>query len=180
MKARIIAASNKNIEKLVEEGKFREDLYYRLRVFTITMPPLRNRKEDIPLLVVHFLKKINNELHKSVKKIPIKVMDKLQAHSWPGNVRELENTLRQAVVLSNSDVLLSENILVAPTTNANPQDDCYEANLSLAEIEKRHILKVLESVNGDKVKATAILGISKPTLYSKIEKYHLTEIINFR
>ncbi len=180
MKARIIAASNKNIEKLVEEGKFREDLYYRLRVFTITMPPLRSRKEDIPLLVVHFLKKINKELHKNVKKIPIKVMDKLQEHSWPGNVRELENTLRQAVVLSNNDVLLSENILLAPNTGIETKSDCYEAELSLAEIEKRHILKVLENVNGDKVKATAILGISKPTLYSKIEKYHLTEIINFR
>jgi two-component system response regulator AtoC len=180
MKARIIAASNKNIEKLVEEGKFREDLYYRLRVFTINMPPLRERKEDISLLVVHFLKKINKELHKSVKKIPIKVMDKLQEHFWPGNVRELENTLRQAVVLSNSDVLLNENILLVPSSVTDLQEDCYEANLSLAEVEKRHILKVLESVNGDKAKAISILGISKPTLYSKIEKYNLTEITNFR
>ncbi len=180
MKARIIAASNKNLEKLVEEGKFREDLYYRLRVFTITMPPLRDRKEDIPLLVVHFLKKINKELHKNVKKIPIKVMEKLQDHFWPGNVRELENTLRQAVVLTNSDVLLSENILLAPDEVTSLQMDCYEADLSLAEVEKHHILKVLENVNGDKAKAAAILGISKPTLYSKIEKYNLTETIKFR
>ena len=180
MKARIIAASNKNLEKLVEEGKFREDLYYRLRVFTITMPPLRDRKEDIPLLVVHFLKKINKELHKNVKKIPIKVMEKLQEHFWPGNVRELENTLRQAVVLTNSDVLLSENILLAPDEVTSLQKDCYEADLSLAEVEKHHILKVLENVNGDKAKAAAILGISKPTLYSKIEKYNLTETIKFR
>ena len=179
MKARIIAASNKNLEKLVEEGNFREDLYYRLRVFTITMPPLRERKEDIPLLVVHFLKKINKELHKSVKKVPIKVMEKLQDHFWPGNVRELENTLKQAVVLSNSDVLLSENILLGPDTVISVKEDCYEGTLSLAEVEKRHILKVLENVKGDKNKASTILGISKPTLYSKIEKYNLTETINF-
>ncbi len=180
MKARIIAASNNNLEKLIEEGKFREDLYFRLRVFTITMPPLRKRKEDIPLLVVHLLKKINKELHKNVIKIPIKVMDKLLEHNWPGNVRELENTLRQAVVLSNNDVLLDENILLAPDKSINTKNDCCGQNLSLEEVEKRHIIKILENVNGDKNKAASILGISKPTLYSKIEKYNLIEIVNYK
>ncbi|MCP5063071.1 MAG: sigma-54-dependent Fis family transcriptional regulator [Ignavibacteriae bacterium] len=178
MKARIIAASNRNLENLVKEGKFREDLYYRLRVFTIDIPALKERKEDIPLLVVHFLKKINKEIHKNVKKIPIESMEKLQFHNWPGNIRELENTLMQAIVLSKSDVLVPDNILINPLNNE--VDDSFETNLSLFEVEKRHIRNVLDSVNGDKVKAIAILGISKPTLYSKLEKYNISQTTNFK
>jgi len=178
MKARIIAASNRNLEKLVEEGKFREDLYYRLRVFTIDVPPLMERKEDIPLLVVHFLKKINKEVHKSVKKIPIESMEKLQNHNWPGNIRELENTLMQAIVLSKSDVLIPENILIN-TLNRNIKGD-FDLTLSLFEVEKKHILNVLESVNGDKLKAIKILGISKPTLYAKLDKYNISQTTKFK
>lgn len=170
MKARILAASNRNLEQLVEEGKFREDLFYRLRVFTINLPTLRMRKEDIPLLVVHFLKKINKDLHKSVKKVPIEVMDLLYEHDWPGNVRELENALMQAVVLSNNDVLLKEHILL----HSSKKIDKEEELLSLHEVEKRHILKVLKMVDGDKAKAISILGISKPTLYNKLEKYDIS------
>lgn len=178
MKARIIAASNRNLEKLVKEGKFREDLYYRLRVFTIDIPPLKERKEDIPLLVVHFLKKINKEVHKNVKKIPIETMEKLQFHNWPGNIRELENTLMQAIVLSKSDVLIPDNILINPLNREI--DDSFAVNLSLFEVEKKHIINVLDSVNGDKGKAIAILGISKPTLYSKLEKYNISQTTNFQ
>ncbi len=171
MKARIIAASNRDLEKLVEEGKFREDLYYRLKVFTINLPPLRERKEDIPLLVVHFLKKINKELHKNVMKIPMEVMEMLQEYDWPGNVRELENILLQAVVLSSNDVLVKENILLRK--NNKQKNGTEKELLSLEEVEKRHIKYVLEQVKGDKQKAVQILGISKPTLYSKLEKYGL-------
>jgi len=170
MKARILAASNKNIEKLVQKGDFREDLYYRLKVFTISLPPLRNRKADIPVIVTHFLRKINKELHKNVQKVPIEVMEYLQEYNWPGNVRELENILYQAIVLSNNDVLLKENLIIKPQNYLSEEN---EIAVSLEEVERRHIIKVLEMVNGDKVQAIRILGISKPTLYSKLKKYKL-------
>ena len=112
MSARVVAATNRNLNELVKEGKFREDLYYRLKVFTIDVPPLRERKDDIPSLVIHFLRKINKDLHKNVKKIPYEVMEMLQNNEWVGNVRELENILLQAVVLSKGDVLENENVLL--------------------------------------------------------------------
>ncbi len=171
MNARIITATNRNLEEMVRSGKFREDLYYRLKVLSIHIPPLRERKEDIPDLVVHFLKKINNELHKKVRKIPFDVMEMLQNYEWIGNVRELENILLQAVVLSKGDVLERENILLQEKqgkeiiANKNHQ--------SLAEVEKEHIIEILESVNWNKKQAYTILGISKPTLNSKIRQYNI-------
>ncbi|MCF8241561.1 MAG: sigma-54 dependent transcriptional regulator [Melioribacteraceae bacterium] len=170
MKARIMAASNKNIEKLVEEGKFREDLFYRLKIVTIHLPPLRERKEDIPSLVNHFLNKINRELHKSVVKVPDQVMDMLVKHEWVGNVRELENTLMQAVVLSKGDVLQKEYILLHESDNKSYEFDSV-LNYTLHDVEKIHIKKILEKLNWDKPKAAKHLGISLPTLYSKIENY---------
>ncbi len=171
MHARIVAATNMNLSELVKQGKFREDLYYRLKVFTIEVPPLRERKNDIPALVIHLLKKINLELHKNVRKIPIEVMELLQNYEWVGNIRELENILYQAVVLSTDDVLQKENILLRKT---NPADSINpDGNLSLSEIEKLHIKNILKKVNFNKTKACEILKISKPTLDSKIRKYGL-------
>ncbi len=172
MKARIIAATNKNLAELVEQGKFREDLYYRLKVVSIDIPPLRDRTEDIPHLVKHFLQKINTELHKNVNKVPEDVMEMLKSYTWVGNVRELENTLTQAVVLSSDDVLLKENILLRKDKIANNKLPNLE-EMSLSEVEKMHIKLVLDSVDWDKNKAHKILDISLPTLYSKIEKYNL-------
>lgn len=172
MKARIMAATNKNLEKLVEAGKFREDLYYRLNIVTINLPPLRERREDIPLLVNHFLNKVNKELHKSVVKLPASVMDMLVNHEWIGNVRELENTLMQAVVLSKGDVLEKENILLHDTEKKSYEFDSV-LNYTLNDIEKMHIEKVLTKLKWDKPKAAKILGISLPTLYSKIENYDI-------
>lgn len=172
MKARIMAATNKNIEKLVDEGKFREDLFYRLKIVTINLPPLRERKEDIPSLVNHFLNKINRELHKSVVKVPDQVMDMLVNHEWVGNVRELENTLMQAVVLSKGDVLQKENILLRQTDKKSYEFDSV-LNYSLHDVEKLHINRVLEKLNWDKPKTAKHLGISLPTLYSKIENYKI-------
>jgi two-component system, NtrC family, response regulator AtoC len=176
MRARIIAATNKKLANLVEAGKFREDLYYRLKVVSIDIPPLRDRVEDIPPLVQHFLSKINTELHKSVNKVPDEVMEMLKSHEWVGNVRELENTLMQAVVLSSDDVLTKENILLRKSEPSNKESTSF-LNLSLADMEKMHIKAVLDSVNWDKQKAHNILGISVPTLYSKIEKYNLEKNI---
>jgi DNA-binding NtrC family response regulator len=177
MKARIVSASNKNLEELVKSGKFREDLYYRLKVFTIEIPPLRERKVDIPKLVVHFLKKINSELHKNVWKVPYEVMELLQSHEWVGNVRELENTLLQAVVLAKGDVLEKEYILLKRDEFVSIEEG-KKSNLSLATIEKSHILLVLEEVNWDKQAAAKILGIAKTTLYNKIETYGLGKKLN--
>ena len=172
MRARIIAATNKNLSELVNQGKFREDLYYRLRVVSIDIPPLRERIKDIPLLVKHFLSKINTELHKSVNKVPKDVMELLTNHNWIGNVRDLENTLMQAIVLSSDDVLTKENILLRQTEPAIITNYDY-LNLSIEEVEKLHIESVLKFLNWDKQKAHKILGISLPTLYSKIEKYSI-------
>jgi DNA-binding NtrC family response regulator len=174
LKARVVAASNRVLEHLVADGSFREDLYYRLKVFTIDVPPLRERRDDIPGLVVHFLKKINKELHKNVWKIPYDVMEFLQRHDWVGNVRELENTLLQAVVLAKGDVLEKEYILVKDARSQKNGDVDY-TTMSLAELEKRHIKLVLDAVNWDKLQASKILGIAKTTLYNKIENYGITE-----
>ena len=171
MQARIVAATNKDLSKLVSGGKFREDLYYRLKVFTIEVPSLRERKNDIPALVIHLLQKINKELHKDVRKIPIEVMEMLQNYEWIGNVRELENILYQAVVLSSDDVLKKENIPLRNTVSSEDVQENHE--ISLAEMEKIHIENILKKVNFNKTKACKILKISKPTLDSKIRKYHL-------
>ncbi len=171
MNARIIAATNKNLKTLINEGKFREDLFYRLSVFTINVPPLRERKEDIPELVVHFLNKINKDLHKNVRKIPYEVIDLFQKYEWIGNVRELENTLMQAVLLAKGEVLEKENILLR--TDSSSLSKHNTDNLSLAALEKEHIKYVLDMVEWDKKEAAKLLEISRQTLYNKIKFYSL-------
>lgn len=177
LKARIIAATNKDLGTLVDQKKFREDLYYRLKVFSIEIPPLRERKEAIPDLVLHFLKKFNKELHKNIRKIPYEVMESLQNYEWIGNVRELENILMQAVVLSKGDVLEKESILLRNQFNHNAfsGNGCDRSKLSLDEIEKEHIKLVLDKVNWNKKAAYTILGITKPTLNSKIKDYGIKQ-----
>jgi DNA-binding NtrC family response regulator len=176
MKARIIAASNRNLEELIKEGKFREDLYYRLKVFTIQIPPLRDRKEDIGGLVIHFLRKLNKKFNKNVVKIGEGVIDMLKEHDWYGNVRELENTLLQAIVVSKSDVLQKENIMLNfrnPTENGDGEK---MPNLkSLADVEAYHIKKILTQTKWNRVETSRILDISRPTLNAKIEKYQLEQ-----
>ncbi len=173
MKARIIAATNKDLNRLVREGKFREDLYFRLKVVSILLPPLRERLEDIPLLVSHFLAKINKELNKNVTKVPDEVMEMLKSNYWVGNVRELENTLMQAVVLCSDDVLKKETILLRKSDPGEVNGDGVKF-ITLAENERIHIKNILDAVKWDKNKAHKILGISLPTLYSKIENYKLS------
>ncbi|GIK61856.1 MAG: acetoacetate metabolism regulatory protein AtoC [Ignavibacteriota bacterium] len=172
VKARIIAATNKDLNQLVREGKFREDLYFRLKVVSINLPPLRDRLDDIPFLISHFLAKINKELHKNVTKVPENVMQMLKNHYWVGNVRELENTLMQAVVLSSDDILNKENILLRKPEPGEIKEEVQF--ITLAENERNHIKKILDAVQWDKNKAQKILGISLPTLYSKIENYKLS------
>jgi DNA-binding NtrC family response regulator len=171
MKARIIAATNKDLESLVKSGKFREELYYRLKVFTIALPPLRNRREDIGELVKHLMGKLNRKLSKRVLKIGDGVIDLLQGHDWPGNVRELENTLMQAFIMTRSDVLEKEHIVLL-NTSQGADGEAFELK-SIADIEKVHIKKVLDKVKWNKQEASRILEITRPTLNAKIDKYGL-------
>ncbi len=176
MKARIITATNKSLEELIEEGKFREDLYYRLKVFTIQLPPLRERKEDIHDLVVHFLNKLNKRFDKKVNKIGDGVIEMLQQHHWQGNVRELENTILQAIIMSKNDVLDKEDITLNMRFGAKPADlpDTSQFR-TLADLEKHHIEQILEETGWNKLEASRILGITRPTLNAKIEKYQIIQ-----
>ena len=172
MKARIVAATNRNLREMVESGEFRENLFYRLNIFAINVPPLRERREEIPKLVVHFLRKINIEVHKNVNTIPYEVMEMLKNHEWVGNVRELENTLMNAVLLAQGNSLEKEYFNFIPHTMPKPVQ---KKLISLADAEKSHIEFVLEQVNWNKTQASKILGITKTTLYNKIALYQLVE-----
>ncbi|MGA8264868.1 MAG: sigma-54 dependent transcriptional regulator [Ignavibacteriaceae bacterium] len=171
MEARIVTATNKNLLELVKNGDFREDLYYRLNIFTINIPPLRERKEEIPKFIIHFLKKINLELHKNVDTIPYDVVEMLKEHNWVGNVRELENTLMNAVLLAKSNVLEREYFNFLKTSTSENTSNKLQ---TIAEVEKDHIEKVLGELNWNKSRASRVLGITKTTLYNKIALYNLT------
>ncbi|MCL4540157.1 MAG: sigma-54 dependent transcriptional regulator [Bacteroidetes bacterium] len=174
VRARIITSTNKDMVKLVEEGKFREDLYFRLKVFTIELPPLRDRKEDIPQLVVYLLAKINAELHKNVNVVPYEVMEMLQSYGWVGNVRELENVLTQGVLLARGNVL-ERSCIVLGRNGSDRNNASGGKDLTLAEVEIGYIRSVLRKVNWNKNEAVRILGISKSTLYDKIQEYGIVK-----
>lgn len=167
--ARVIAATHRDLEILVREGAFREDLLFRLKVMEIRMPALRERRGDIPDLVHYLLEKIHRELHRSISKVPESVMRRLQRAAWPGNVRELENVLIRAVLRSTGDTLaLDFEIDEPPAHRTQSSQLC-----SLAEMEKRHITEVLTTVGGNLGRACEILGITRPTLRKKMEDYHI-------
>ncbi|MCF6246402.1 MAG: sigma-54 dependent transcriptional regulator [Desulfobacula sp.] len=169
---RIVAACNQNLDQMVIKGKFKEDLYYRLKVFTIRLPTLEERLSDIQLLVEHFLNKINMELDTHVTKIQDGVMDRLVNHTWKGNVRELENTIVQSLVGCRGNVLLREDIDKILTQNQSlPAQGLY--SFSLSHVEKNHIAKTLAQLDWNKSKTAKLLGITLPTLRSKIKKYNI-------
>jgi DNA-binding NtrC family response regulator len=167
--ARIIAATNQSLKALIEKGRFREDLYYRLKVVEIILPSLRERREDIPDLVAYLLEKINRELRRNVRKVPPEVMKILGDLPWRGNVRELENALTRAVILAKGDVLLKENLPLEPDERRSFTDEL----VPLEEVEKNYIQHVLNSVRGSKTRASQVLRISRPTLDKKIKEYGL-------
>jgi DNA-binding NtrC family response regulator len=166
MRARVIAATNRDLVDEVAKGKFREDLYYRLNVVSIYVPPLRERKEDIPVIVEHLVRRINEKLHTDVTKISEPAMAKILEHDWPGNVRELENVLTRAIVLANGD-MLNDSVIPSPS-QVKAEAESYKWNRSLEEVERFHIAKVLEAVKNNRTEAARVLGISKPTLYAKL------------
>jgi two-component system response regulator AtoC len=167
--ARIIAATNQNLRGLIEKGKFREDLYYRLKVVEIQLPPLRDRREDISDLTAYLLEKINRELRRNVRKVPPDVMKILTDLPWKGNVRELENALTRAVILAKGDVVLKENLPLDAEEKRSFSDEL----VPLDQVEKDYIQHVLSSVKGSKTRASQVLGISRPTLDKKIKEYGL-------
>jgi transcriptional regulator with GAF, ATPase, and Fis domain len=165
---RVIAATNRDLEAEVRRGRFREDLFYRLNVFPMTVPPLRQRAEDIPLLARYFVERAAKRLGKSIEQIPESVVAKLQAYAWPGNVRELENVIERAVINSSGPKLRLADALAGPVDN--PQSPSLK---SLQEIETEHILKVLESTNWriDGAQGAAlILDMHPSTLRSRMRK----------
>src|SRR5229473_548850 len=180
IKARILAATNRDLATEVEAGRFREDLYQRLKVVTLSLPPLRDRPEDIPLLVEHLLVKINQRLHKNLRRVPREVIEKLQKRSWPGNVRELENVLTRAAVLSQGDMLLEEHLIEQKLTPRGVVQAPAAALVSeervptLDDVEREHIGRVWTLTRGHKGRTCQLLGISRPTLERKLKKYGIS------
>ena len=161
---RCVAATNKNLESLVEEGKFRADLYYRLNVFRVEIPPVRERREDIPLLVDHFVRRFSLQMNKRITRVAPEAMSLLQQYDWPGNVRELENAVERAMVVAREPELREEDF----TLKLHSRDT---ASRTLEEIEHQHILQVLEECGGNQTHAAAVLDIDRVTLYNKLKKY---------
>jgi DNA-binding NtrC family response regulator len=192
---RFIVATNKNLEKIILTGKFREDLYYRLNVVTVTIPPLRERKEDIPELVSYFLKKFNRELKKEIVGITPAAMEKIAFYGWPGNVRQLENVLKRAIVLCQGEWILEDQLLFEKDWEKQEEDDfsrksfedfldtLFEelANASAASqgldmismLERGLILRALQKTKGNQLKAALLLGINRITFRGKMERYHI-------
>jgi len=174
IKARILAATNRDLAAEVRAGRFREDLYQRLKVVTLSLQPLRERVEDIPILVEHLVHKINQRLHKNLRRVPREVLEKLQRRSWPGNVRELENVLTRAAVLSQGDLLLEEHLVEPPPQRMPPPPATSNDRVqTLDEVERDHIVRVWALTKGHKGKTCQMLGISRPTLERKLRKYDL-------
>lgn len=169
---RVLAATNKNLEQLVEQAKFREDLFYRLNVVSIKLPPLRDRPEDIPALAQHFLQRYGDTGTKRVVSIAPEAMTLLSRSSWPGNVRELEHTIRRAVVLTPHSMILPEDLPMAiQHPPSAPGESTGSACKTLEQLEREHILRVLDSHQGDQEAAAHALGIHRKTLLRKLRRY---------
>ena len=164
---RVICATNESLEEMVKDGRFREDLYYRLNVFSITIPPLRDRKEDIPNLAEHFLTKFASGMNRNIKGISKDAMEFLQSYPWPGNVRELENAIERAVVMRRSGEIKPDDL----PFNIHAQKSDEEEALEI--VEKKHIIRMLEKYGFNISKVAKVLGIDRVTLYNKMSKYNI-------
>lgn len=176
--AHIIAATHRHLESMINKGMFREDLLYRLKVLTLTIPPLRERMEDLHLLVPHLMQQVTQKMHKNIQGMEDAAMKKMLTYAWPGNVRELENTLTRAVAMSRTGIIQAEHIQFAEHTRPSEMEESLPLTPtkdieSLEDIEKRHISHVLTKTGYHKVKTASILGISRPALDRKIKKYNL-------
>jgi two-component system, NtrC family, response regulator HydG len=169
---RVVSTTNKDISKLIQDGRFREDLYYRLKVIDVELPPLRHRKEDIPLIVQHFITKYNHSLRKTISGISENALRLLLRYRWPGNVRELENVIERAITLTPNDIISPEDL---PTPLSQEEDEISTAKAlqekyTVDQLEKEYIKRVLIEAGGNKSKAAQILGLDRKTLYRKLQE----------
>jgi two-component system response regulator HydG len=172
---RVIAATNINLEEAVGQGRFRRDLFYRLNVFPIKLPPLRERREDLPLLAIHFLEVYKKRSNKNITGITEKALSRLRRHDWPGNVRELENAIERAVILAQGRMITVDDLPDA-VKGAETETDAkktveLEIGTTMDDVEKHVILETLNYTRGDKSRAAQILGIGRKTLYRKLQQY---------
>jgi transcriptional regulator with PAS, ATPase and Fis domain len=167
---RVVAATNRSLEEAIQEGRFREDLYYRLNVITVTLASLRERREDIPELVEHFL--TTRQLGPTRYRIQPEALNALVRHDWPGNVRELANVLERAQILAEDHCITTDDLPESIVENSAPAGDCQAGNPRyLYEAQRRHVLDILKQEKGNKVHAARALGISRRALYRLLEKY---------
>jgi two-component system response regulator AtoC len=176
--ARVIAATSRNLQQMVTDGEFREDLFYRLNVLPVEVPPLRDRSEDIPLLCQHFIQRLNDTLHRRIKGIAPAAMVSLLQHSWPGNVRELENAIERAMVLSEGDILDEDSFSYSSLGMTSPSPsvqgfDGHSLKIAQKILEKEMIVKALKATDGNRTQAARLLEISHPSLLSKIKMYQI-------
>ncbi len=172
---RIIAASNQPVEDMVASGQFREDLYYRLNVIPLTLPPLRQRPEDIKVFTEHFMRQFGSGVSKQISQ---EGWEELHSHTWPGNLRELRNAIQRAIVLSVGDTIEPEHLFIEPelrmpenATSSKPAEKRGSSLLTLEEMERQHILAILEACDGDRETAAEILGVSRATVDRRLKKY---------
>ena len=179
---RIVALTNKNLRELVEKGSFRDDLFYRLNVISINVPPLREHPGDIELLIMHFMRKANHIMHTNIESITREAVDLIKSHNWPGNVRELENVITKAAINTKSSILTKECFSLlskdsssenTTSTCGNNSEFCFPNMVPLKEVEKIYIDKVLSETGWHKGKSAEILGITRPTLDKRIEEFGL-------
>ena len=176
--ARIVCATNKDLEEMVREGKFREDLFFRLNVVRIHIPPLRERKDDIPLLAAWIIKKLNANMGRHFSGLTPEAMEKLKNYDFYGNIREMENILERAAIFSDGDLITADNIELRGDVLRHDARKAPEVNLgtegmSLKDVEKQVIEKSLRRWEGNRTKAANELGITRRTLITKIEEYNL-------
>jgi transcriptional regulator with PAS, ATPase and Fis domain len=169
-KCRVIAATNTDLHDNVKRGIFREDLFFRLSVITVKLPPLRERKEDIPMLCRFFLNRLNKKTGGNVRGINMDAKRVLMSYNWPGNARELENVIESALLVSNVSFIRPTDLQSYLTEK---MEEGAASSLLLQDVEKNHILKVISAAGGNKTKAASLLGISRRALHRKIEKYGL-------
>jgi DNA-binding NtrC family response regulator len=175
---RVLSASNRNLEDLVRSDKFRQDLYYRLNVIRIELPALRHRRDDVPLLVQHFIAKFAAGTKRQLDGIEPEAMEALRSYDWPGNIRELEHTIERAVLLGKGSRIGLEDLppnLVANGQSSIVLTQALTTQLTLRDLEREYVAKVLDATNGNKTEAAKILGVDRTTLYRKLEEYKLKD-----
>jgi DNA-binding NtrC family response regulator len=172
---RVIAATNRNLEEEVRKGRFREDLYYRLNVLPITIPPLRLRVTDIPLLVHFFVDSYNTEFRKRIRRVAADAMARLKAHPWPGNVRELRNAVERAMLLAEGEDLGAEDFQIAapPLTRLSEGVELPAGGINLEQLERSLVVQALERSGWNQTRAAALLGLNRDQIRYRIEKFKL-------